>query len=148
MSYMTSRESHLAHVGQDAAAIARWDDEGGAAMTAGGNRGARASNRGSRLTAASPADLTVDQAPGDDKKILECLGAGPSSCDGARFRPKSNGSCSKTRLPWLTSRTQRRRRDRSRASCIMIRMMATRRSASGSAVTRRAAARHQTQQRF
>ena len=75
MPYMTSRESHLAHVGQDAAAIARWDDEGGATMAARGNTGARISNRGSRLTAASSADLTVDQAPGDDKKILECLGA-------------------------------------------------------------------------
>jgi len=73
---MTSREDHQTDVGHYAAAIARWDDEGGASMSARSNTGARVSNdRGSKLIAESPADLMIDQVPGDDKKILECLGA-------------------------------------------------------------------------
>ena len=73
---MTSREDHQTDVGHCAAAIARWDDEGGASMSARSNTGARVSNdRGSKLIAGSPADLKIGQGPGDDKKILECLGA-------------------------------------------------------------------------
>ena len=45
-------------------------------MSARSNRGARVStDRGSKLLVGSPADLKIDQVPGDDKKILECLGA-------------------------------------------------------------------------
>ncbi len=73
---MTSREDHQTDVGHYAAAIARWDDEGGASMSARSNTGARVLNdRGSKLIAESPADLMIDQVPGDEKKILECLGA-------------------------------------------------------------------------
>jgi hypothetical protein len=46
-------------------------------MSARSNTGARASKgTRSKWLAESPAELTFDQAPGDDKKILECLGAG------------------------------------------------------------------------
>lgn len=73
---MTSREDYETDVRHHAAAIARWDDEGGASMSARSNTGVRVSNAlGAKLMAESPADLKVAQAPGDDKKILECLGA-------------------------------------------------------------------------
>jgi hypothetical protein len=73
---MTSREDHQTDVGHYAAAIARWDDDGGAFVSALSNMGARVSNDGgSKLIAESSADLKIDQAPGDDKKILQCLGA-------------------------------------------------------------------------
>jgi|SRR5581483_5556544 hypothetical protein len=73
---MTSREDHQPDVGHYAAAIARWDDEGGASISARSNSSARVSNdRGSKLIAELPADLKIDRVPGDDKKILECLGA-------------------------------------------------------------------------
>lgn len=76
MSVMTSRENHLTDVSHYAAAIARWDDEGGASMSARSNTGVRVSkDLRSKSMAEAPADLKVDQAPGDDKKILECLGA-------------------------------------------------------------------------
>jgi hypothetical protein len=56
---MTSRENH----------------QGGASMPARSNTGARVSNDvGSKSMAESPADLKVDQTPGEDKKILERLG--------------------------------------------------------------------------
>ena len=45
-----------------------------------------------------PADLKVDPTPGEDKKILECLGAAVIMRWGT-FRPKSNGNSSNTRLP-------------------------------------------------
>jgi hypothetical protein len=59
-----------------AAAIARWDDEGGASMSIRSNTGVRVSKamRSKRMAEAT-ADLKVDQAPAEDKKILECLGA-------------------------------------------------------------------------
>jgi len=73
---MTSREDHQADVSHYAAAIARWDDEGGASLSARSNTGARVSKDvRSKSMAKAPADLKVDQAPGDHKKILECLGA-------------------------------------------------------------------------
>ena len=73
---MTSREDHQTDVSHDAAAIARWDDEGGASMSARSNTGVRVSkDLGSKSMAEEPADLKVDKAPGDDRKILECLGA-------------------------------------------------------------------------
>jgi hypothetical protein len=73
---MTSREDHQTDVGHQAAAIARWDDEGGASMSARSNTGLRGSKavRSKRMAEAT-ADLKVDQAPAEDKKILECLGA-------------------------------------------------------------------------
>ena len=60
----------------DAAAIARWDDEGGASMSAQINTGVRVpkDERSKRMTEAA-AVLKLDQAPAEDEKILECLGA-------------------------------------------------------------------------
>ena len=59
-----------------AAAIARWDDEGGASMSARSNTGVRVSKgvRSKRMAEAT-ADLKVDQAHAAEEKILECLGA-------------------------------------------------------------------------
>jgi hypothetical protein len=73
---MTSREDHQTDVSQHAAAIARWDDEGGASMFARSNTGVRVSKdvRSKQMVEAT-ADLKVDQAPAEDEKILECLGA-------------------------------------------------------------------------
>jgi hypothetical protein len=76
MQWMTSRKDHQTDVSHYAAAIARWDDEGGASMSARSNTGARVSNdEDSKLMAELSADLKIDQVRGDDKKILECLGA-------------------------------------------------------------------------
>ena len=60
----------------DAAAIARWDDEGGASMSAQSNTGVRVPKgvRSKRMTKVA-AVLKLDQAPAEDEKILECLGA-------------------------------------------------------------------------
>ena len=60
----------------DATAIARWDDEGGASMSAQSNTGVIVPKdvRSKRLTEAA-AVLKLDQAPAEDEKILECLGA-------------------------------------------------------------------------
>jgi hypothetical protein len=72
---MTSSPNHQADVSHYAAAIARWQDDGGALVSDRSNTGARVSNDGnSTLRIKSLADLKVDQARGDDKKILECLG--------------------------------------------------------------------------
>ena len=72
---MTSRDDHQADANHDAA-IARWGDDGGASMSARSNTGVRVSKamRSKRMAEAA-ADLKVDQAPAEDKKILECLGA-------------------------------------------------------------------------
>jgi hypothetical protein len=73
---MTSREDHQTDVSHQVAAIARWDDEGGASMSARSNTGVRVSKAmRSKRMAEVTADLKVDQAPAEDKKILECLGA-------------------------------------------------------------------------
>jgi len=74
---MAARERYQTEVSHHASAIARWEDEGGAFMSAPSNMGARVSNDGrSKLVEESSADLKVDQAtPEDNKKILECLGA-------------------------------------------------------------------------
>jgi hypothetical protein len=79
---MTSRENHQADAIHQAAAIARWDDEGGASMSPRSYSprsyaGAEVSNDVSsrRRLAGSPADVKVDRVSGEDKKILECLGA-------------------------------------------------------------------------
>jgi hypothetical protein len=73
---MTSTENHQTDVSHQADAIARWDDEGGASMSARSNTGVRVSKdaRAKRMAEAT-ADPKVDQAPAEDKKILECLGA-------------------------------------------------------------------------
>ena len=73
---MTSREDHQADLSHHATAIARWDDEGGASTSAQSNTGVRASREVySKWMTESLEDLKVDQAPGNDEKILECLGA-------------------------------------------------------------------------
>ena len=71
---MTSREKRT-DVGHYAVSIARWDDDGGAFVSALSNMGARISNGGGlQADSRAPADLKIDQSPGDDRKILECLG--------------------------------------------------------------------------
>jgi len=70
---MTSREDNQSVIHQ-AAAIARWDDEGGASLSARNNTRVSKAMRSKRAPEAT-ADLKVDQAPVEDKKILECLGA-------------------------------------------------------------------------
>jgi hypothetical protein len=73
---MTSREDHQTDLGHHATAIALRDDEGGASMSARSNTGVRVSKEVRPKWMAEPqADLKLDQAPGDDKKVLECLGA-------------------------------------------------------------------------
>jgi hypothetical protein len=74
---MTSRQNHKTDATHHAAAIARWDDEGGASTSPRRyNTGADVPDDiSSKRLAESPADLKVDQASGEDKKILECLGA-------------------------------------------------------------------------
>jgi len=72
-----TREDHQTDMSHyDAAAIARWDDEGGASMSAQINTGVRVpkDERSKRMTEAA-AVLKLDQAPAEDEKILECLGA-------------------------------------------------------------------------
>jgi hypothetical protein len=71
---MFPRRDHQTDVSRDAAAIARWDDEGGASMSARNNMRVSKAMR-SKCTSEATADLKVDQAPAEDKKILECLGA-------------------------------------------------------------------------
>jgi hypothetical protein len=73
---MTSSENHQTDVSHQADAIARWDDEGGASMSARSNTGVRVSKdaRFKRM-AESTSDPKVDQTSTADKKILECLGA-------------------------------------------------------------------------
>jgi hypothetical protein len=64
---MTSRGDHQTDVSCDAAAIARWDDEGGASMSARSNTGVRASKamRSNRMAEAR-ADVKVDQASAEN----------------------------------------------------------------------------------
>jgi hypothetical protein len=71
-----TRESHQTDMSHhDAAAIARWDDEGGASMSAQSNTGVRVPKdvRPKRMTEAA-AILKLDQVPAEKEKILECLG--------------------------------------------------------------------------
>ncbi len=74
--HMTAREAHQTDMSDYDAVIARWDDEGGASLSARSNTGVRVSKdvRSKRIAEAA-ADPKFDHAPGDDKKILECLGA-------------------------------------------------------------------------
>jgi hypothetical protein len=75
MRRMISREDDRNDLSQHAAAIARWDNEGGAPTLPRGNTGSRPLNdAGSKWVVESPADLKVDRPLGEDKKILECLG--------------------------------------------------------------------------
>jgi hypothetical protein len=122
--YVILTENHQTGVSHDAAAVARWDDEGGAFMSARSNTGVRVSKdvRSKRMVEAT-AHLKVDQAPAEDAKILESLGAAvimrwdPS-------RPKSNANSSNTRLRWPILGRQLRRRARLRVSCMTTRMTA------------------------
>ena len=71
-----TRENHQTDMSHhDAAAIARWDDEGGASMSAQSNTGVRVPKdvRSKRMTEAA-AILKLDQVPAEKEKILECLG--------------------------------------------------------------------------
>jgi hypothetical protein len=72
---MTSSENHQTDVSHQADAIARWDDEGGASMSARSNTGVRVSKgvRSKRMVVEATADPKVDQAPAAEEKILECL---------------------------------------------------------------------------
>ncbi len=72
---MTSREDHQTDVSYQAAAIATWDDEGGASMSARSNTAVRVSKAMRSKSAPEATADKVDQAPAEDKKILECLGA-------------------------------------------------------------------------
>ena len=73
---MTSSENHQTDVSHQADAIARWDDEGGAFISAQSNTGVRVSKDArSKRMAEATASLKVDQAPAAEEKILECLGA-------------------------------------------------------------------------
>jgi hypothetical protein len=73
---MSSRNDHQTDMSHYAAGIARWDDEGGAPMSARSNTGVKVSkNLRFKQTAEATADLTFDQVPAEDEKILECLGA-------------------------------------------------------------------------
>jgi hypothetical protein len=71
---MTSREDHQGDVIPQAAAIAWRDDEAGASIPARNNMRVSKAMRSRRAPEAT-ADLKVDRAPVEDKKILECLGA-------------------------------------------------------------------------
>jgi hypothetical protein len=61
---MISTESHQTDVSHDAAAVARWDDEGGASMSARSNTGVRVSKdvRSKRMVETT-ADLKVGTLP-------------------------------------------------------------------------------------
>jgi hypothetical protein len=73
---MTSRKNHQADATHHAAAIARWDDEGGASTSPRSYMGAGISDDvNSEWLAGPPAELKVDRTPGEDNKILQCLGA-------------------------------------------------------------------------
>src|ERR1700751_2755038 len=73
---MTSSANHQTDVSHQADAIARWDDECGASMSARSNTGVRVSKDArSKRMAEATSDPKVDQASTADKKILECLGA-------------------------------------------------------------------------
>jgi len=77
MSWMTSREKHQADATHHAAAIARWDDEGGASTSPRRYTGADVSNDvSSKRLAESPADLKVDQTSGDCRRRSSFFGAG------------------------------------------------------------------------
>jgi hypothetical protein len=72
---MISRDHHQTDANHDAA-IARWDDEGGASMSARSNTGVRGSKDvQSERMVETTIDLKANQAPAEDEKILECLGA-------------------------------------------------------------------------
>jgi hypothetical protein len=72
---MTSRDDHQTDANHDAA-IAWWDDEGGASTSARSNTGVRGSKgvRSKRMVETT-ADLKADRAAAENEKILECLGA-------------------------------------------------------------------------
>jgi hypothetical protein len=85
---MTSREDHQTDVSHQAAAIARWDDEGGASMSARSNTGVRVSKamRSKRMAEAT-ADLKVDQAP---RRRQENSGVSGSGRHAMGYSPDQN----------------------------------------------------------
>ncbi len=130
---MTSSENHQTDVSPPGRCYwVRWDDEGGASMSARSNTGVRVSKgvRSKRMVEAT-ADPKVDQAPAAEERKFWNVWERPSSCDGALFRPKSSGNSSNTRRSPPTSRRQPRRRDSSRASCILITRMTGARTTGG-----------------
>jgi hypothetical protein len=122
---MGSREDHQTDLSQYVAAIARWDGEGGASMSARSNTGVRVPKdlRAERMAERKIRRLI--RLPGTTRRFWN-VWEPPSLCDGALFRQKSNGNSSNRRLHWPTSRKQPRRKGRSRGFCITIRMTATR----------------------
>src|SRR5579872_7394412 len=75
MQFMGSRKDDQSVVSQDASAIARWHDEGGASAPGGSNTGAGVSNPAGSLMTRPLADLKVDPPTDDDQRTLQCLGA-------------------------------------------------------------------------
>jgi hypothetical protein len=73
---MTPRENSEADASHHAAAIARWDDEGGAATSFADKTDARISKSGrAKRRVEVPASRNVDEAFAEEEKILEYLGA-------------------------------------------------------------------------
>ena len=72
---MTTIELSQTDASHHATAVARWDDEGAAAMSVAGKPDAQASGNGrSKRLPGVPASQEVD-TPFDDERILRCLGA-------------------------------------------------------------------------
>jgi len=71
---MTTIENFQTNASHHAAAIARWDDEGGAAMSFADKTDAQVSEDGGCLTGV-PASQTIDRAVAEERQILGCLGA-------------------------------------------------------------------------
>jgi hypothetical protein len=76
MLKMTTIETPQTDARHHAAAIARWDDEGGAAMSFADKPDTQASgNGGAKQIPGVPASQEVGPAFADDEQILRCLGA-------------------------------------------------------------------------
>jgi hypothetical protein len=76
MEGMTTMENPQTAASHNADAIARWDGEGGAAMSFADKPDTQASGNGrSKRIPGVPASQEVDPAFDDDEQILRCLGA-------------------------------------------------------------------------
>jgi hypothetical protein len=72
---MTPRENPKADASHHPAAIARWDDEGGAATSFADKIDAKVSSGRPKWRVEEPASRNVDEAFAEEEKILEYLGA-------------------------------------------------------------------------